>query len=194
MGDRGGGREGKKKSLNKIKQTKNKMEKEYMRDKDKTAVDRPQFSVEPPPLLLAAAEESDSSRPLFDCACHLTSRQFDGVVNSALRRAADAGVACIVVDTLDFSKADDVLALVKEQPGLLYASMGVSPDSIKVSLLPLLLHTQLTASHSLLRRAAVVFVVVSLRRIRISCSSSEWSGWLSSLYRLRWSVSHAGWT
>ena len=71
-----------------------------MRDsKDKSAVERPQFSVDPPQLAAAEpqSEQKDKqsdppSRPhLFDCACHLSSRQFDGVANSVLRRAVDAG-------------------------------------------------------------------------------------------------------
>ena len=113
------------------------MERDYLRDKDKTALERPQFSLDPPHLTLLEPADAESApstgrRLLLDCSCHLSSRQFDGVANSVIRRALDAQVGCIVVDTLDFSKVDDVMALVKEHTGVLYASVGVSPDSIKV--------------------------------------------------------------
>ena len=120
-------------------------EKDFFKDKTATA-ERPKFSLPPPPLALHAAD-GDASSPAgaaapasapalpalryFDSACHLSSRQFDSTLQSVVRRASAADVQCMLVTTPDFSRAEEVLQLVRGYPGLLYCSLGVSPDLIK---------------------------------------------------------------
>ena len=155
LGDRGGSREGRKKSLNRVKQAKFKHEQEVTKLQDgrqQATADKLSVSAPAPPLTphlydddwqRASSSSSSSSLPApaalpplpavryIDCGAHLTSRQFDGSLQSVLRRACAASVVGIVVTCPDMGRADEVLELLRQWPGLLLAALGISPDSVK---------------------------------------------------------------
>ena len=210
MGDRGGSREGKKKSLNTAKRTKFAQERSLLKDKSQTAAaERPRHSLAPPPLSALQAQEQEqaatddgTSSPspslpalrYFDSSCHLSSRQFDSVLQSVVRRARAAGVHALMVSTPDFARAEEVLALAREHPGLCYVSLGISPDSIRKSndkVIALLQSARIRRSRARplslppslprcpLTTAPAVPCVCGVRWMH-SCSMRAWSGCGSS--------------
>jgi len=134
MGDRGGGREGKKKSLNSIKKQKFKQEQNYFKDKQVT-LEKPKFSVSPNPVNDKIDNEEENEEfiefPIIDSGAHLMSRQFDRDLNAVIRRAKTRDVAAIIATLPDFSRGPELLSLIKQYPGTLYAMIGVSPDHVK---------------------------------------------------------------
>jgi Tat protein secretion system quality control protein TatD with DNase activity len=130
MGDRGGSREGKLKSLNKIKKVKYTMEKEYNKDRlFQVNQLTPKYSAMPKPMILD--KETESELLYVDSLCNICSRQYAGDLNSILRRAKNQGIGAIVASVADFSHLEESFKLIEQYPGLIYAAIGVAPDVIK---------------------------------------------------------------
>ncbi len=64
---------------------------------------------------------------LIDIGANLTHDAFDHDREAVLARAADAGVACLVVTGADRAHSPKALALARAHPGVLYATAGVHP-------------------------------------------------------------------
>lgn len=153
--DRGGGREGKK-SLRKNKQKKYEDEK-TMQKPVQVKEERPLYSPAAPPISVAYANQLDASvvaddskadeqpnlvelspavpghpfLPLVDCGCNLLSRQFDRDLNAVLTRGTRSGVMAVIAQSTDFAKQAEVCTLSRQNAGLVFAMIGISPDIIK---------------------------------------------------------------
>jgi Tat protein secretion system quality control protein TatD with DNase activity len=68
---------------------------------------------------------------LIDAGVNLMSRQLARDQARVFQRAADDGVAAVLAYTTDFDKVAELVAVVKEYPGLLYAVLGLHPDNVK---------------------------------------------------------------
>eukprot|EP00741_Cyanophora_paradoxa_P012425 tig00020610_g12004.t1 len=120
--DRGGGREGKGKSLRKNKQAIEALKKQARHD----AVAKIATSPAPPPLLVL-----ERGRALVDCACNLLNRAFENDQLKILNRARSSGVEAIVLSTTDFDKLEEQMTLAKQNAGQLYCAVGIHPDAVK---------------------------------------------------------------
>mmetsp|Transcript_4079 Transcript_4079/g.7245 ORF Transcript_4079/g.7245 Transcript_4079/m.7245 type:complete len:1106 (-) Transcript_4079:1874-5191(-) len=68
---------------------------------------------------------------LPDCAVQLVSRQFDRDQAKVLQRAVDSGVAPLIAFSTDFDKAESLVLLARDNPGLVYCCVGVHSDNVK---------------------------------------------------------------
>lgn len=123
--DRGGGRENKKGSLRKSKVGIAEAAKAALRPKKE---ERPEFAPPAPPILFV---DVPILPPMLDGCVSLGSRLFDCDREAVLRRARQAGVACLVVSSSDVDKQTEVLDLARSFPGTLYACVGALPDNVK---------------------------------------------------------------
>jgi hypothetical protein len=147
MGDRRGGREGKKKSLQSRKKEKyNEMKaihnNNLNKHQEKDKVTAPAL---PLSLVAAAASSASSSSTissvssanstpqiyLIDSSCNLLSRQFENDLLSVMRRAEQANVVGTVLSCIDFTRVDELIKLTSQWPGRLYLTAGISPELLK---------------------------------------------------------------
>lgn len=66
---------------------------------------RPKCSLPPPPI---------GNGLLIDASANLLSRQFDNDLIAVMRRTKESNVSAVVLSCLDFTRADDVVALAKQ--------------------------------------------------------------------------------
>ena len=128
-GDRGGGRESTK-SLNKSKQTKFKIEVDKKKQREQYMLTRPKFSPFAPAITLPAPAAEGGPPAMIDASCHLLSRSFNRDLIAVMRRAKESGVAACVLHC-DWTRIQELMSLVKQWPGQMFATIGVSPDVIK---------------------------------------------------------------
>lgn len=76
----------------------------------------------------ATAGDPSAADVLIDTHCHLDFDSFSAGVDDVVRRAAEAGVARIIIPALDLENAAAVLALAERFEGV-YAAVGVHPNS-----------------------------------------------------------------
>ncbi len=130
-GDRGGGRESTK-SLNKSKQTKHKIEVHQKKQRDQYLLNRPKYSPPAPALTLPASSSEGGPLAMLDASCHLLSRSFNRDLIAVMRRAKESGVVGCVLHC-DWTRVTELMTLVRQWPGQMFATIGVSPDIIKKS-------------------------------------------------------------
>jgi TatD DNase family protein len=65
---------------------------------------------------------------MFDTHCHIDFDGYDADRNEVLQRAADAGVATIIIPAIDVESSERIVALAQATPAL-YATVGVHPNS-----------------------------------------------------------------
>jgi TatD DNase family protein len=92
----------------------------------------PKFVVPDVPYSPHAPElQSWTPSSLLDAGVNLVSRQLARDQSRVFQRAVDAGVSAVMCYTTDFDKVHELVAVIKEYPGLLYAILGLHPDNVK---------------------------------------------------------------
>ena len=69
---------------------------------------------------------------LFDSHCHLDDEAYEGDMDAVIQRAADAGVAAMMIAGVDLDRIQKSLALAKKYEGL-YTAVGIHPHDAKSS-------------------------------------------------------------
>jgi Tat protein secretion system quality control protein TatD with DNase activity len=72
-----------------------------------------------------------SASSLIDLGCNILSRQLAREQGRMLQRAQNDHVDGVVVFSTDFDRIQELIALVKANPGFMYGAYGVHPDNIK---------------------------------------------------------------
>ena len=72
----------------------------------------------------------DKLTPMLDVSCHLLSRSFNRDLIAVMRRAKESGVVGCILHC-DWTRITELTSLVKQWPGQMFATVGISPDIIK---------------------------------------------------------------
>lgn len=131
--DRGGGRESK---LGSLRQAKRNAADAARLLVSTPKVERPSHAPPLPPLVPLPTPRAGVVAPVVvgpfvDACVLLASRQFDRDRDAVLRRACEAQVQALVVSSSDVDKQEEVLALCRAAPGVLFAAVGALADNVK---------------------------------------------------------------
>eukprot|EP00744_Colponema_vietnamica_P009729 GILI01013804.1.p1 GENE.GILI01013804.1~~GILI01013804.1.p1 ORF type:complete len:680 (-),score=256.32 GILI01013804.1:617-2656(-) len=121
--DRGGGREGKGKSLRKNKIALNEMAKQAAKPER-----APQGTTKSHPATLLP---STHRMAFIDAGCHIVNRQFDRDQLKVLQRSQMCGAQALIAITTDFEKTEQAIDVAKQNSGFVYVSVGLHSDNVK---------------------------------------------------------------
>src|SRR5437016_5367613 len=69
----------------------------------------------------------------FDSHCHLTAEQFDADRDAVIQRAVEAGVTRMLTLATDVASSRAVIALAEKYAGVVYAAVGIHPESVSAA-------------------------------------------------------------